>query len=346
MKNLYIFIISCCFFLSCIDDNVEESNSAIFDSLWQEFDQKYGGFIPRKVDWDSLYQVYAPLVSDDMDEAAFFGVCTQMLDILDDQHVFLQSTAELGLGFSSGKIGDELVAEEEFRLANVIDNYLEPDLFADNFGQDDVEYQFVYGILEGHNIGYIYLPHFEESSNNWHHQIDDAIVALSSADGMIVDVRNNGGGIPVADRYVARRFMKDEKYIFSVQTRNGPKHTDFDEATDYFSTPSENTYTKPIVALANKSTVSAGEEFLLFMQSQDHITVMGTETSNAFSGVSFDRFLPNGWRFGLPLQLYTYPDGSSPEGVGIIPDIYIKNDQVMVDNGKDLVLEEAIQMLK
>jgi len=91
-------------------------------------------------------------------------------------------------------------------------------------------------------------------------------------------------------------------------------------------------YTKPIVALTNHSTVSAGEEFLLYLITQNHVTVVGDVTSNAFSTTGFDRLLPNGFWYQLSHQLYTYPDGSSPEGTGIIPDIPIVNDSLDVQD--------------
>lgn len=336
-----------CLFTSCIKDDIESNNTAIFDAIWQEMDAKYGGFGVRDINWEESYQIYSPRVSDDLSNIELFKVCTEMLDVFDDQHIFLSTEeGQSGLGFSSGKDGDETLAEKEFSLKNVIDNYLEPGFFNDNFGdEEDVEIQFVYGRISGENIGYIYFPHFEPSSNDWHKQIDDALVELIDTEGIILDVRNNSGGFPVVDRYVAKRFMKEEFHTFSIQTRNGPLHTDFDEPTKYFSTPSENAYTKPIISLINKSTVSAGEEFMLYLESQEHVTVLGSRTSNAFSGVSFERFLPNGWRFGMPVQLYTYPDGSSPEGVGIIPDIEMKNDSIDVINGIDRILEEAIMRL-
>ena len=344
--SIYLVMILCCF-NSCIKDEIENNNSAIFDTIWQEMDEKYGGFGVRNIDWEEIYQMYSPLVSDNMSEIELFGVCTEMLDVFDDQHIFLSTEeGEGGLGFASGKNGDETIAEKEFSLKNVMDNYLDPGFYNDNFGEDnDVEIQFVYGTISDGRIGYIYFPHFEPSSNDWHKQIDGALAELTDTEGIIVDVRNNSGGFPVVDRYVAKRFMNKEAHIFSIQTRNGPLHADFDEPTKYFSTPSDNAYSKPIVALINKSTVSAGEEFMLYLESQEHVTVLGSRTSNAFSGVSFERFLPNGWRYGLPVQLYKYPDGSSPEGIGIIPDIEMKNDSIDVVNGIDKILEEAIMRL-
>ncbi len=349
MKKIVIGILMLSFiFSSCIQDEIENNNETIFDTIWEDMDAHYGGFIARNINWDSLYTVYAPQVNNSLSEEELFTLTSQMLDVLDDQHVAMRTSEnnDIQLGFSSGKNGDEVEAEKEFRLEGVLNNYLEADYFADNFGdEEDIEIQFVFGEILNENIGYIYLPHFEPSSNDWHTQIDDAIARLQNTDGIIIDVRNNGGGFPVVDRYVAKRFMAEEELIFTIETRNGPNHNDFDEPVEYFSTPEGDTYTKPIVALINKSTVSAGEEFMLYLQSQDHVTVLGSPTSNALSGVSFDRFLPNGWSYSYPVQYYKYPDGSTPEGVGIIPDIEFQNDVMDVEQGVDKLLELAIMSL-
>jgi len=339
-----LFILLAC--TSCIKDEIDTDNVSIFNAIWDEMDARYGGFQVRNIDWDDSYTRYAPLVNSSLTELELFQVCTDMLDELDDQHIGIRTSKIDGIeyGFSSGKANDEVLADKEFRLANILNNYLEDGFVTEDFGEDNVEFQFAYGIIKDKNIGYIHFPHFETSSDDWHLQIDDATTFLKDTDGMIVDVRNNGGGFPIIDRHIAARFMKDDKFIFTIESRNGPDRNDFDEPAKYNSTPAGVTYTKPIIALINKSTVSAGEEFMLYMQSQDHVTVMGTPTSNAFSGVGFDRFLPNGWLFRLPVQLYKYPDGSSPEGVGILPEITMQNDTIDINNGIDRIFEKAVEM--
>lgn len=78
---------------------------------------------------------------------------------------------------------------------------------------------------------------------------------------------------------------------------------------------------------------------------QPHVTVVGDTASNAFATETFVRLLPNGWELGFPTQFYLYPDGTSPEGVGIVPDIYLRNDTLDVQNGIDRELEKAIDLL-
>lgn len=341
MKNkiLFTFCVTIAF-SSCLKDDIGTSHENTFQYIWDEMDQNYGGFGPRNIDWYAIYQTYYPQVQSSTTDRELWEVCTDMLDLLDDLHVVMYSS-DLDEGYSSNTEFDEDLVEREFELDIVKDNYIEDftTVLAD-------EKDFVYGMIRGKNIGYIFIPNFEFNDSNWHEKIDDAIRFLQNTDGLILDVRNNDGGAPIIDRFMAARFVGEEKLAFTIQTRNGPNHDDFDAPTEYYSKPAGPLqYTNPTIALTNHAAVSAGEEFLLFLENQSHITVMGDTTSNAFSSVAFNRLLPNGWEFGYPNQLYLYPDGSSPEGIGIVPDIYIRNDSLDVQNGIDKILEQAIEML-
>jgi len=103
----------------CLNDDVENNNPAIFQYIWDDMDQNYGGFIPRNIDWDSIYDIYQPQVGSTETESEIFDICTEMLDALDDQHIFVYSN-NLDRGFSSGKEGDELLAELEFDTTMIL----------------------------------------------------------------------------------------------------------------------------------------------------------------------------------------------------------------------------------
>jgi len=348
MKSRVLLLASLTLLLaSCLQDEIESNQVAVFDELWKTLDERYGGFAPRQIDWDDIYSKYRPLVSNDISSDSLWEVSKDMIDELDDQHVSIVDYVG-ERGHASDKEA-EVSSEAEFSLQNILTTYLEPDFFANDFsdsGNTNKEVQFVHGLIKDHNIAYLYFPHFE-FLNGWESEIDKAVEKYQSADGMIVDVRNNGGGSPIINRFAARRFVNTGDFIFSIQSKDGPGPTDFDEPIDYFAEPEGPLqFTKPIVTLANKSTVSAGEEFLLFLESQPHVTTMGDTTSNAFSTTAFEEFMPNGWAIGFPVQLYLYPDGSSPEGIGIIPDIPFVNEVAEVDLGMDKLLEKAIDQLQ
>jgi len=332
----------CCLVLllqACLKDEVGRSNQEMFQFIWDEMDQNYGGFIVRKVNWDSIYTVYSAGAVASTSDEDLWKVSTEMLEVLDDGHIKLYDSND-DKSFSPGR-ADRDAAKKEFDISMIKETYLE------NFTSiptDDEE--FIYGHIRNENIGYIHLPNFEYDGSNWHEKVDDAVHELKETDGLLIDLRNNGGGSPLIDRFIASRFVVEEKFVFSIQTRNGEGHRDFDEATLYYASPEGDfQYVRPIVILTNHSTISAGEEFLLFLETQGHITIVGDTTSNALSSEAFERLLPNGWEFGFPNQLYTYPDGSSPEGIGIIPDLYIRNDTLDIQNGIDQVLEKGIRQL-
>ena len=77
-----------------------------------------------------------------------------------------------------------------------------------------------------------------------------------------------------------------------------------------------------------------------------HITRIGENTQGAFSDV-LDRRLPNGWRFGLPNEVYRTQEGTAFDGPGIPPDVTVPvfaDDDVAV--GKDPAIAKALELLR
>ncbi len=73
--------------------------------------------------------------------------------------------------------------------------------------------------------------------------------------------------------------------------------------------------------LTGPLTISAGETFTqALMGRTPHIVRIGENTQGVFSDV-LGRKLPNGWRFGLPNEIYRTPEGTIFDLVGIPPDI-------------------------
>jgi C-terminal processing protease CtpA/Prc len=76
-----------------------------------------------------------------------------------------------------------------------------------------------------------------------------------------------------------------------------------------------------------------------------HVTRIGESTQGVFSDV-LARHLPNGWRFGLPNEVYRTPEGTAFDGSGIPPDIPVP---VFADEdvaaGRDPGMARALQVL-
>jgi C-terminal processing protease CtpA/Prc len=81
------------------------------------------------------------------------------------------------------------------------------------------------------------------------------------------------------------------------------------------------------------------------MGREPHVMHIGLNTQGVFSDV-LNRFLPNGWRFRLPNELYFTAHGHTFDAVGIPPDIRAPFlSQKDLQAGRDRALGEAINWL-
>jgi C-terminal processing protease CtpA/Prc len=101
-----------------------------------------------------------------------------------------------------------------------------------------------------------------------------------------------------------------------------------------------------VIELLGPDTVSAGETFTMaLMDRQPHVTRIGENTQGVYSDVLV-RQLPNGWRFGLPNEVFLTERGKHFEASGVSPDIRIPVfPKADLEAGRDSALEKAIEML-
>ena len=104
-------------------------------------------------------------------------------------------------------------------------------------------------------------------------------------------------------------------------------------------------FTKPVVLLTHRFSVSAAENFALAMRTLPHVIQAGDATSGAFADTA-PHTLPNGWRFSAPFNLFRDRDGFCWEGIGIPPDYRQLNTKADIDAKRDRVLELAIALIE
>ena len=166
--------------------------------------------------------------------------------------------------------------------------------------------------------------------------------ALKDTKKIIIDIRNHAGGDDKVSRYVAGWFTNERKLFMTVRKRNGAGHNDFTAPENWYVEKQGNfQFTKPVILLTTKWTASAGETFTWAMKTQSHVTQMGDTTAGGFTDV-ISRELPNGWLYFVGVGDYRDANGNSKEGIGIKPDTYIINTQQDIAEGRDKVLERAI----
>jgi C-terminal processing protease CtpA/Prc len=129
--------------------------------------------------------------------------------------------------------------------------------------------------------------------------------------------------------------------------KTGPGHNEFGELRPVSIEPRSGIipYSKEIVFLTNRFTASGGEYMTQLFKNLPNSTHIGDTTMGAFGEITSIAELPNGWTFMYPCTLTTFPEGGSPEGIGLIPDILVENTKSEIESGKDNALEYAIEFL-
>jgi len=147
--------------------------------------------------------------------------------------------------------------------------------------------------------------------------------------GMILDVRNNGGGnihLPLMQVLTARPLAK-------VQMRGGPKRV---QPSLYWD--------RPVVLLINERSYSDAEVFPYMFKAAKVGTVIGVPTAGGVIGTQ-DITLSDGSRFRVPRTGFWGMDGTDLEGLGVAPDIHVEETPEDRLTGGDPQLKKALEVI-
>ncbi len=317
---------------SCfVDDDRHMSNDAQdnFEALWSIIDEHYCFFEYKEINWDSIHTAYAPRVNNEMNALALFDLCSEMLDELQDGHVNLTSsfsTSHYWKWFQDYPVNyDERIIHE---------NYLNFDFYQTN--------GITYKKLQ-ENIGYMYYGSFSNGISQ--NSLDHILAHLAPCNGLIIDIRNNGGGTLTNVDVLVSRFITQRTLAGYICHKTGAGHNDFSEPYAYYYEPPQGhiLYNKPIVVLTNRHTYSAANNFVQVMRLLPQVTIIGDRTGGG-SGMPFTYNLPNGWNIRLSSSPILDANGNDTEW-GIDPDIKIDMDTTAALNGHDTILDKAIEVL-
>ena len=171
-----------------------------------------------------------------------------------------------------------------------------------------------YGLLSADPpVGYIRIPNFAGDSNV---NILEAIERLEEdgpLDGLVLDVRHNPGGN--SDRDIAN-------FTTGVFGQIGPLRADATRTIYRIRGPVRWNETTPIAVLIDGNSHSAAEYFATAMQQSGRAVLVGMPTAGNTEGIT-GFSLPDGSLIRLAVQTLQLPDGSTLEGVGVIPDIQV-----------------------
>jgi carboxyl-terminal processing protease len=167
------------------------------------------------------------------------------------------------------------------------------------------------------NIGYIRIAAFQErTSDDLHKELRDLSAKLNPMKGLILDLRNDPGGLLTQAIEVSDLFLKSGVI---VSTRGRVKSME----TTATAKNGGDEVTCPIVVLVNEGTASAAEIVAGALQDNGRALVVGTQT---FGKASVQTVIPleDGAALKLTTARYYTPKGRSIQAEGITPDIIVK----------------------
>ncbi|NET31483.1 MAG: S41 family peptidase [Cyanothece sp. SIO1E1] len=307
-----------------------------FDALWEEYNELYGLFRLKGIDWVAMRATYRSRLSDESTDAELYEVLVEMLDELNDGHVGLIPVGTNLPSYFGGVFGS-LDTMADFDLDLLTENYLSDPRETD-FA---MRYDFV-----SDNIGYVHIDNFADGERAFDKEMGQVLDFFQSAEALIIDIRGAGGGEDIAGKTIASHFTDQERLYMTTSIKNGPGANDFTTPEQWFISPrGDRQFLKPVLVLTNRFTISARETFCLAMRTLPQVMTVGDTTAGAFSN-QINREMPNGWGYSVSIGEWRTADGSSFEGQGIPPQILVRNKREDVLNGKDEVLEKAVELLQ
>jgi carboxyl-terminal processing protease len=142
---------------------------------------------------------------------------------------------------------------------------------------------------------------------------------LRSADGIIIDLRGNPGGIGAMAMGIAGHFTSEPSELGEMTTRDASLRFKTNPRTVSTTGVAVTPYAGPVAILVDESTASTSEVFAGGMQFLKRAKIFGTRTAGAaLPAVTMP--LPNGDVFLHAIADYRLPNGTALEATGVIPD--------------------------
>ena len=212
-----------------------------------------------------------------------------------------------------------IAAEEKYRTVTLERRQIEV---------PTVEYE-----MKEDKIGYIAVSAFDEPTDE---QFIAAIedLEVEGMEGLIVDLRNNGGGMLETVVNMLDYMLPEGSTIVSTKDKNGKGDT--------YTAQSKHEFNLPLVILVNENTASASEVFSGAIKDYQMGSLVGITTFGKGIVQSLME-LPDGTALKLTTSKYYTPDGKNIHKTGIEPDVTV---EMEISAKKDVQYIEGMRLLK
>ncbi len=318
---------------SCQKDIIKKTDAkTVFEVFWQTMDERYVFFNEKNLNWDSIYDTYYPKIDENTTEEELITYFKEIINYIKDGHVYIQ--------LSPNRI-------IFYRYAGF---YSFPEPFVENpysYSDTTVVMEPIEISQYRNNILYLKIYNFFKPID-----IDKFKQLITNSfkykNGIIIDLRGNGGGLTVAYQKILALFIKGQKTVLYKKQKTGKEHNAF---SDYIPIQIEgvNFFDSniPVVVLTDKGTFSSGSVFSAAAKSFNNFYRMGECTGGGGGSPTYIK-LPNNWILSYTYRKYYDIDKNNFEE-GVMPDTIVEMTDyyraVYELSGKDVVIHNAIRYL-
>ena len=298
-----------------------------FEYLWNECNEKYSYFLLKNIEWDRIKIEYSAKIYEEMTEDSLFNVLGDMLKELRDDH------ANLFSDFNTSFYGVEYEGQDNFDWRIIEDNYLFRDYY--------ITGPFRHDFLENKQIGYVRLSSFSETIDE--DNLNFILTRYKDTKGLIIDIRENGGGAIANVFTILSRFVETETLVNYSIIKEGARHHEFSDYREVIVQPFGGIrYGNPVAVLVDRGTYSSGSLLSLATKALPNIFLVGDTTGGGL-GMPNGGQLPNGWTYRFSVTQSLTLDKKPDYENGVPPDMETLFDWNNLT--RDEILEKAINEL-
>jgi carboxyl-terminal processing protease len=163
--------------------------------------------------------------------------------------------------------------------------------------------------------------------------------AAGATKGLIIDLRENPGGVAALSMGVAGHLVKKRGQSLGVMQDKTVTLN-----LKIFPRPRSQRWEGPVVILMDGLSASTSEIFAAGLQDLNEATIIGSQSAG-MALASMIEILPNGDRLQFVIWNLTRTNGERVEGAGVTPNIVVHSTPASFQNGQDPVIEAALDFL-